>query len=89
MLGIIKPKYFIPVHGEQKHLRKHAGLALSMGMDPKNILIADNGVEVLYPKRNSASAATSRPAVCLLMAMAWAMWAALCCAIESIWRRTA
>lgn len=45
MLGIIKPKYFIPVHGEQKHLRKHAGLALSMGMDPKNILIADNGVE--------------------------------------------
>ncbi len=46
MLGIIKPKYFIPVHGEQKHLRKHAGLALSMGMDPKNILIADNGVEV-------------------------------------------
>lgn len=46
MLGIIKPKYFIPVHGEQKHLRKHAGMALSMGMDPKNILIADNGVEV-------------------------------------------
>lgn len=46
MLGFIKPKYFIPVHGEQKHLRKHAGLALSMGMDPKNILIADNGVEV-------------------------------------------
>ena len=46
MLGIIKPKYFIPVHGEQKHLRKHAGLALSMGMDPSNILIADNGVEV-------------------------------------------
>lgn len=46
MLGIIRPKYFIPVHGEQKHLRKHAGLALSMGMDPKNILIADNGVEV-------------------------------------------
>lgn len=46
MLGIIKPKYFIPVHGEQKHLRKHAGLALSMGMDPKNVLIADNGVEV-------------------------------------------
>ena len=46
MLGIIKPKYFIPVHGAQKHLRTHAGLALSMGMEPKNILIADNGVEV-------------------------------------------
>ncbi len=46
MLGMLRPKYFIPVHGEQKHLTKHAGLALSMGMDPQNILIADNGVEV-------------------------------------------
>lgn len=46
ILGIVKPKYFIPVHGEQKHLRKHAGLALSMGMDSKNIIIPDNGVEV-------------------------------------------
>lgn len=43
MLGIVKPKYFLPVHGEQKHLQKHAGLALSMGMDKKNIIIADNG----------------------------------------------
>lgn len=43
MLSLVKPKYFIPVHGEQKHLSKHASLALSMGMEPKNILIADNG----------------------------------------------
>ncbi len=28
LLGLLKPKYFIPVHGEQKHLRKHAALAL-------------------------------------------------------------
>ena len=43
LLGLLKPKYFLPVHGEQKHLRKHAGIAASMGMDKKNILIADNG----------------------------------------------
>ncbi len=43
MLGIVKPKYFIPVHGEQKHLQKHAGLAVSMGMDRKNIVIVENG----------------------------------------------
>lgn len=43
IMGIIKPKYFIPVHGELKHLRKHAGLALSMGIPKENILIADNG----------------------------------------------
>lgn len=43
MLGIVKPKYFIPVHGEQKHLQKHANLAVSMGMDRKNIVIVENG----------------------------------------------
>lgn len=43
MMGLVKPKYFIPVHGEQKHLRKHAALALSMGIEKKNIFIADIG----------------------------------------------
>ena len=43
IMGIVKPKYFIPVHGELKHLRKHAGLALSMGIPKENILSADNG----------------------------------------------
>ena len=46
MLGIVKPKYFIPVHGEQKHLLKHASLAHSMGIPEKNTLIADNGTLV-------------------------------------------
>ena len=43
IMGIVKPKYFIPVHGELKHLRKHAGLALNVGIPKENILIADNG----------------------------------------------
>ena len=41
--GLVKPKFFIPVHGEQKHLRKHAELALDMGMEHKNIFIGDIG----------------------------------------------
>ncbi|MDE7390064.1 MAG: ribonuclease J [Lachnospiraceae bacterium] len=41
--ALTKPKFFIPVHGEQKHLRKHADLALSMGMEHKNIFIGDVG----------------------------------------------
>ncbi|MCL2446964.1 MAG: ribonuclease J [Oscillospiraceae bacterium] len=44
LMGLTKPRYFIPVHGEQKHLMKHAQLALSMGIDPNNIMIADNGI---------------------------------------------
>lgn len=43
MLGIVRPKFFIPVHGEQKHLQKHARLAVSMGFDNKNIVIVENG----------------------------------------------
>lgn len=43
MLGIVKPRYFIPVHGEQKHLSKHASLAEAMGIPSENIIIADNG----------------------------------------------
>ena len=40
---LVKPKYFIPVHGEQKHLRKHAELAEFLGMERKNIFIGDVG----------------------------------------------
>ena len=43
MLGLVKPKYFIPVHGEQKQLRKHAKLAKMMGIQDENIFIGDNG----------------------------------------------
>lgn len=41
--GLTKPRYFIPVHGEQKHMHKHAALARAMGMSPKNVLIPDIG----------------------------------------------
>ena len=43
VLGLIKPKFFIPVHGEQKHLQKHAALGSVMGLPDKNIIIADLG----------------------------------------------
>ena len=43
MMGIIKPQFFLPVHGEQKHLQKHAMLAQSMGIDKKNIYVGNIG----------------------------------------------
>ncbi|MBE6904034.1 MAG: ribonuclease J [Ruminococcaceae bacterium] len=43
MLSLIKPKYFIPVHGEFRHLKKSAGIAKYMGMDPRNVFIMDIG----------------------------------------------
>ena len=50
MMGLVKPQFFIPAHGEQKHLRKHAMLAEGMGIEPKNIYVADNGVQIELSK---------------------------------------
>ena len=45
--SLIKPRFFIPVHGEYRHLKKHAQLAQSLGMRESNTLIADIGDTVL------------------------------------------
>ncbi len=58
MLSLVKPRYFIPVHGEQKHLRYHARVAESVGIDPHNILIADNGYEVSLSQRSMSVSGT-------------------------------
>lgn len=52
MQGIIKPQYFIPVHGERRHLMKHAALATSMGMPESNVFVGDTG-DVLEINKNS------------------------------------
>jgi ribonuclease J len=46
MIGLTKPKFFIPVHGEQKHLTRHAMLAESMGIPGENIFIGDIGKSI-------------------------------------------
>ena len=43
VLSIVKPRHFLPVHGEAMHLRAHARLAEAVGVDPKRIFILDNG----------------------------------------------
>ncbi len=46
MFALVKPKYFIPVHGEQKHLMAHAAIAESMGVDRHNVLMPQLGMRV-------------------------------------------
>ena len=41
--GLVKPRFFLPVHGEQRHLQIHSKLAQQMGMSPKNIFIGEIG----------------------------------------------
>ena len=50
--GLVKPRFFVPVHGEQRMLKIHAKLAQEMGMDPRNIVVTDIG-KVMELDRNS------------------------------------
>ena len=41
--ALVKPKFFLPVHGEQRHLQQHVKLARSMGMKPSHIVVGEIG----------------------------------------------
>ena len=59
--ALVKPKFFVPVHGEQRHLRIHAKLAQQMGMDPNRILVSSIG-KVMEFTPNSAKITGTVPA---------------------------
>lgn len=60
MLALTKPKFFMPVHGEYMHLSCHRDLAMSMGMDKKDIFVMKLG-EVLELSRNDAKVTGTVP----------------------------
>ncbi len=43
MLNLVRPKYFMPVHGEHRHMHFHAELARATGVDPDNVFLMENG----------------------------------------------
>ena len=54
MLGLVKPRFFIPIHGEYRHLVKHAQVALNMGMDRENVLLAEDGDVIRFEDNRMA-----------------------------------
>jgi ribonuclease J len=48
LLNLTRPRYFIPIHGEIRHLVKHTHLARSMGIAPEHVLMAQNGDQVRF-----------------------------------------
>ena len=52
MHALVNPKFFMPVHGEIKHLKTHALLAQEMGMDKKDIFVQSNGDVLELTKRS-------------------------------------
>lgn len=54
MINLVRPKFFVPVHGEYRHLIKHAQLAQKLGIPRENIFVAENG-QVLEFTRHRGS----------------------------------
>ncbi|NJL93352.1 MAG: ribonuclease J [Anaerolineae bacterium] len=52
MLSMVRPKYFIPVHGELRHLHSHARLAQNMGIPRENCAVVENGTILEFSKDN-------------------------------------
>ena len=48
MLSLVKPRYFVPIHGEYRHLVKHAQIASEMGMADDHVLIAEDGDVICF-----------------------------------------
>ncbi|MDP5273499.1 ribonuclease J [Chengkuizengella axinellae] len=61
MLNLMRPKYFIPIHGEYRMLRQHGKLAESVGIEAENIFIVDNG-DIVEIQNGAARKASKVPA---------------------------
>ena len=61
MLNLTRPRYFVPVHGEYRHLRAHAQLAWELGAAPDGIFVLEDG-EILEIDQNGAAITGSVPA---------------------------
>lgn len=61
MISLVRPRYFVPVHGEYRQLKMHGRLAQSLGVPEENVFVLENG-QVLELGRNSARITNKVPA---------------------------
>ena len=64
--ALVKPRYYIPIHGEQKHLQKNARIAYELGMSPKNVFIGGIG-DVVELHEDYMKKLPSVPAGCVMI----------------------
>lgn len=55
MINLVRPKYFIPIHGEYRHLVIHGRLAESLGFKPENVFIVENGDVIDFDDKGRAN----------------------------------
>ena len=66
MLALTRPRFFIPVHGEYRMLIKHAEIGKLMGVNPKNIVVAENGEVIEITGKNIKHSETVQSGAVLL-----------------------
>ena len=54
LLNMVRPKFFVPIHGELRHLTRHAQLAQELGMLPENCFIVENGYILEFDRENGS-----------------------------------
>ena len=54
LLNIIRPRFFVPIHGELRHLTRHAQLAHELGVPPENTLVVENGHILEFDKESGS-----------------------------------
>ena len=52
LISLVQPKHFIPIHGELRHLRRHAKLAIEVGVEEDNVMVVENGQIVVLAGGN-------------------------------------
>ncbi len=51
LINMVRPQYFVPIHGELRHLHQHARLAMTLGIPPENIAVVENGTVLEFDKQ--------------------------------------
>ncbi|MEZ4577631.1 MAG: MBL fold metallo-hydrolase RNA specificity domain-containing protein [Desulfobacterales bacterium] len=78
MINLTMPDYFIPIHGEYRHLYHHAQLAKEAGIPGENVLLAKNGQVIELDENGGRIGRPSPPAGVWWTAKAWGTWDAWC-----------
>ncbi|MEZ4566091.1 MAG: ribonuclease J [Desulfobacterales bacterium] len=78
MINLTMPDYFIPIHGEYRHLYHHAQLAKEAGIPGENVLLAENGQVIELDENGGRIGRPSPPAGVWWTAKAWGTWDAWC-----------
>jgi ribonuclease J len=51
LINLVRPRFFIPIHGELRHLKQHASLAMELGIPPENVAAVENGTVLIFDER--------------------------------------